>query len=113
MINIEEFSTERKQMLTQKGIVFASSSEEVEALYESETGTWYRSLINGAYQVDRVISRWSQTHIPNWSVLNGAAVLDIASGSAHRWASRAYSPDPHFARFCAVSGADVTVIDRF
>lgn len=67
---------------------------------------------SASHDVDAVIKNWKkiQELYPSWSLLKGARVLDLASGSYY---SR--SPNvqyyPHFARFCAINGAEVTAVD--
>lgn len=59
--------------------------------------------------LDLLLIRWKGLNT-QWSKLRGKRVLEIASGSA---SGKTASGDwyPHFARLCAINGADVVALD--
>jgi len=57
--------------------------------------------------IETLLEAWTGNYSPDWSVLNGANVLDIGAGSYLNGDHGA----PWFARVCAVNGARVVVTD--
>ncbi len=105
----EAFSLQVIEAMKEQNVIFASNSDEVHEIFHANNDT---DLITNAACLDLMIRKWKRIdeQSPSWSLLEGARVLDIASGSCNnnyvfsRW-------DPHFSRFCAVNGAEVVAID--
>ncbi len=73
-----------------------------------------RFAANAAYDMDRVIREWIKIdeRRPSWFKISGARVLELGSGSLHA-VSRSRIETiyyPHFARFAAMNGAQVTAV---
>lgn len=106
MFKEREFTPELAASLRKAGVVIASNGLE---LMEKSQGidVNHNWLMHAGATLDMLLWKWMGLHTL-WSELRGKHVLDIASGSAGKNRARYH---PHFARLCAVNGADVTVID--
>lgn len=106
-----ELTPEIKKQLVAEGVVFASNWDELPSAGDQLFNQ--RGILTAGQRLDAVVAKWKglpQYSPTDWSLLHGARVLDIASGS--------YLSDlvgmtyyPHFARLCAVNGAQVTALD--
>lgn len=90
-------SPEDRELMERHGILFVRSKDELQ-----EYG--YHLV---ALAIELLLEEWSGISNPDWSLLNGADVLDIGAGS---YLNGDYG-SPWFARVCAVNGARVVVAD--
>lgn len=89
------------------GIVIVHDLDEAKQAYQA--GRIDEFCGGAAIRLEHIVHTWKGPGAP-WSVLEGAQVLDLASGSVnYQLAGRTFSPD--FARLCAVNGAHITAID--
>lgn len=90
-------SPQDRRMMEQEGILFVHSKEELRKYGYNATGQ----------TIELLLGAWTGTPYPDWSLLNGANVLDIGAGSHLNGDNGA----PWFARICAVNGANVVIAD--
>ncbi len=103
------------EVLKSEGIVIAHNITELEDSPWPLKASAGIVLIRAGEDLNRLLQLWWAKPMVNWSALEGKSVLDLASGSALNKEKRlsGHIWYPHFARLCAVNGADVTVVDKY
>jgi SAM-dependent methyltransferase len=103
----EGLSPFTQKELDYNNAVFATSFPDLKQKAK-EYGDRDRWIYAAGANITSLLTAWKGQRDPAWSLLKGAKVLDLGSG-ANLMRQEGYPP--HFARLCAMNGAEVVAID--